>query len=234
MALPLFLAAKAAASANNRMKAEQARSIVSGMNINMTSNADAVQKAIQGFSKQFPFAMANTLNDAAFAVRKQIVEDTYPDAFTVRNSALPKAMFRVEKANKKKLKSAVFDRLNKDYMEKHASGGIKTPRGKSIAIPGRDMKMRAKGGVTKANRPRQLLNRKNVFKTTLKRSGQQAIVRRATKQRYPLQMLYILEPSGRIKKKFDFFEDANTTARRAIEKSFKKRFEQAKRTAKRR
>lgn len=204
------------------------------MNINLTSNASKVQKAMQGFSKQLPFAMANTLNDAAFAVRKKIVEDTYPDAFTVRNSVLPKTMFRVEKANKKKLQSAVFDRLKKNYMSMHASGGIKTPRGTSIAIPGRDMKMRAKGGVTKANRPRQLLNRKNVFKTTSSRSGQPIIVRRATKKRYPLQMLYILEPNGSIKKKFDFYDDANSTARRAMEKNFTKRFNQAKRTARRR
>lgn len=204
------------------------------MNINLTTNASKVQKAIQGFSKQMPFAMANTLNDAAFAVRKQIVEETYPDAFTVRNPVLPKTMFRVEKANKRKLQSAVFDRLKKDYMVTHTTGGIKTPRGSNIAIPARDMKTRTRGGVTKANRPRQLLNRKNVFKTTLRRGGQQAIVRRATKKRYPLQMLYLLEPSGRIKKTFDFYEDANSTARRAMEKNFAKRFNQAKRTARRR
>lgn len=198
------------------------------MNINMTSNASAVQKAMQGFSKQFPYAMSQALNDTAFAVRKQIVERTYPEAFNVRNSVLPKTMFQVEKANKKKLQAAVFDRLKKDYMVDQAKGGIKTPRGSNITIPGKDLKQRAKGGVTKANRPRNLLNKKGVFKTKSTRSGQPIIVRRATKKRYPLQMMYILEPSGVIRKRFDFYEDANATARREINKAFTKRFKAAK------
>ena len=201
------------------------------MNVDISSNLTTVQKAIKGLSQQFPFAMSGALNDTAFAVRKQIVERTYPKAFKVKNNVLPKTMFRVEKANKRKLSAAVFDRLNKNYMVDQAEGGIKTPRGSNIAIPGKDLKQRAKGGVTKANRPRNLLNKKGVFKTKSTRSGQPIIVRRATKKRYPLQMMYILEPSGTIKKRFDFYEDGNATARREISKAFAKRFKKAQATA---
>ena len=203
------------------------------VSVNMTSNANVISKALQGLSKQFPFAMAGALNDTAFAVRTKIVEQTYPEAFNVKNSILPKTMFRVEKASKKKLKAAVFDRLNKDFMSRQATGGIKRPSGQNLAIPGRDMKLRSKGGVTKGNQPRNLLNKKGVFKTVSKRSGQPIIVRRATKKRYPLQIMYILEPSGNIRKRFDFYEDANATARREIDKAFAKRFKQAKATARR-
>ena len=230
MVLPLAAASIARFSSRDERAAKR---VVSGLSLNMTSNASAVQKAMQGFSKQMPFAMSQALNATAFDVRKEIVDKTYPQSFNVRNKRFAGTMFRVEKATKKKLRASVFDRLKKDYMVDQAEGGIKTPRGKSIAIPGRDMKMRTKGGVTKANRPRNLLNKKGVFKTTSTRSGQPIIVRRATKKRYPLQMMYILEPSGVIKKRFDFYEDANATARREIDRAFAKRFKRAKATARR-
>ena len=90
------------------------------------------------------------------------------------------------------------------------------------------------GAIKKADRPRQLLNRKGVFIQKLVRSGDMAIMRRVGKDRYPLQMLYILEPSGQIKKQFDFYDDANATARRAFGKNFARAFARAKKTAKRR
>ena len=94
------------------------------MNINLTTNASKVQKAIQGFSKQMPFAMSQALNSTAFDIRRQIVDRTYPQSFKVKNKRFANAMFRVEKASKRKL-SAVFDRLGKDYMAMQAEGGDK-------------------------------------------------------------------------------------------------------------
>ena len=105
------------------------------MNINLTTNASKVQKAIQGFSKQMPFAMSQALNSTAFDIRRQIVDRTYPQSFNVKNKRFANAMFRVEKASKRKLSAAVFDRLGKDYMAMQAEGGTKLPRGRNIAIP---------------------------------------------------------------------------------------------------
>ena len=107
------------------------------MQINVSSNASTVAKAIDAFSKnQIPFATHRALNDTAFAVRKEIVERTYPQSFVVKNRSFARAMFRVQRSpNKRTLTAAVFDQLGREYMVDQAEGGFKTPRGLSIAIP---------------------------------------------------------------------------------------------------
>jgi hypothetical protein len=204
------------------------------LNINLTTNAGTVQKAMQGLSRQLPFAMSQALNATAFDVRKQIVDRTYPQSFKVRNKRFASAMFRVEKATKRKLSAAVFDRLGKDYMAMQAEGGIKTPRGNNIAIPGRLNQRTATGKIPRARQPRQLLSNGKAYKTTL-RGGQKAIVQpqgRGKSKR--LKVMYVLEQAARIPKRFDFYEDANRVSRRNFDKNFSKAFARAKKTARRR
>ena len=204
------------------------------MNINLTTNASAVQKAMQGFSKQLPFAMSQALNATAFDVRKQIVDRTYPKSFNVKNKRFASAMFRVEKATKRKLSAAVFDRLGKDYMAMQAEGGIKTPRGNNIAIPGRRNTRTATGKIPRARQPRQLLNNGKAYKTTL-RGGQKAIVQpQGRGKNKSLKVMYVLEQTARIPKRFDFYEDANMIGKRNFDKNFSKAFARAKATARRR
>lgn len=216
------------------------------MNINISSNINAFAKAIDAFGKnQLPFATAMALNDTAKDVRGNTIDRVWPGDVTVRNKRFMQfALTPISRRNaevyatKKNLRAVVGNTKSdrrRDYLQRLTTGGIKTPRGRNLAIPARDLTNRTAGGaVRKADRPRNLLNRKNVFITRLAKSGQPAIVRRVGKDRYPLQMLYILEPNGRIKKQFSFYDDANATARRAMGKHFGKRFAQAKRTARRR
>ena len=201
------------------------------MHINMKSNISTVSKAIDAFGKrQMPFATSQALNSTAFAVRKQIVERTYPQSFTVRNKRFASTMFRVGKANKRKLVATVFDRLGRDYMVDQAEGGTKRPRGNSIAIPTRNVKRLASGKVSKAKQPRNLLNG-NAYKTKL-RNGQEVIAqetgRGATRKQ---KVLYILEQSATIPKRFRFYEDGQRIAQRDFTKNFAKAFREAKRTA---
>ena len=216
------------------------------MQIDVRSNIGAVTKAIDAFGKnQLPFAMAMTLNDVAKDVRADTIERGWPSDVNVRNNNFMKAALTPISsrnkdvwATKRNLRAVVGNtrpRMQRDYLQRLTTGGTKTPRGRNLAIPARDLTNRTKGGaVRKADRPRQLLNRKKVFITKLAKSGQEAIVRRVGKERYPLQMLYILEPSGRIKKQFSFYDDANKTARRAMGKHFDRNFKKAKTTARRR
>ena len=112
------------------------------MQISVKSNASAVAKAMDVFGKQqMPFATSLALNDAAFAVRKEIVERTYPDSFTVRNKRFAGAMFRVGKASSVSV-ATVSDVSGRDYMAMQAEGGIKRPRGRNIAIPSRRLSAR--------------------------------------------------------------------------------------------
>lgn len=203
------------------------------MQINVQSNISTFAKAMDAFGRdQIPFATASALNSTAFDVRKQIVEDTYPNSFTVRNKRFASQMFRVDKANKRNLTARVYDRLGRDYMVNQAEGGIKRPRGNHIAIPSRQIKRTASGKVPKAKQPRNVLGGRG-YRTTL-RSGQDVIAEQtgrgaARRQR----VLYLLENVARIPKRFPFYEDANRKAGRVFDRNFAKSFAFAKQTARR-
>lgn len=203
------------------------------MQINVQSNISTFAKAMDAFGRdQIPFATASALNSTAFDVRKQIVEDTYPNSFTVRNKRFASQMFRVDKANKRNLTARIYDRLGRDYMVNQAEGGIKRPRGNHIAIPSRQIKRTASGKVPKAKQPRNVLGGRG-YRTTLD-SGQPVIAEQtgrgaARRQR----VLYLLENVARIPKRFPFYEDANRKAGRVFDRNFAKSFAFAKQTARR-
>ena len=187
--------------------------------------------------RQVPFATKNAINDTIKDVRKQIVGVTAPRAFEVRNRRFFGVAIRMQFATKQKLTGAVFDRLGRASLGLHARGGTKRPRGQHIAIPGRDIenKRTVGGAIRKALRPRQVLaktGRRQAFKIKF-RSGQEAIVRRRGKRATPLQVLWLLERSARIPRRFRFHEDATKVAKRVMPGHFRKRLRQALRTARR-
>lgn len=201
------------------------------MQISVKSNISTVAKALDAFGKrQIPFATSLALNDAAFAVRKEIVERTFPDSFTMRNKRFPGAMFRVGKASKRNLVATVSDVLGRDYMTRQAEGGTKLPRGKHIAIPSRQIKRTGTGKVPAAKQPRNVLSGKG-YRTQL-RSGQPVIAenvgRGAAKRQ---RVLYLLEQRAHIPKRFPFYERGRKVAQSSFARAFNKRFAQAKRTA---
>jgi hypothetical protein len=236
MAIPILAAgARAAAGAAIRGSASKgAASAVGSMNINVTSNVSAVAKAIDAFGKnQIPFATHRALNDTAFAVRKEIVERTYPQSFIVKNRSFARAMFRVQRSpNKRTLTAAVFDQLGREYMVDQAEGGFKVPRGRSIAIPAQDRPAVRGRASYDRHKPRTVLGRPRAF---VQRVGdQEMILERRTKNRYPLKRLYLLEQRTlRIPKRFPFYEQGGRTAQREFEKAFRIRYRQALRTARR-
>jgi len=205
------------------------------MDINISSNISTVTKAIDAFGKnEIPFATHRALNDTAFSVRNHIVKETYPKSFDVKAKGFAGAMFRVERSpSKRKLFASVFDRLKKEYMVDQAEGGIKTPRGKSIAIPGLDRPAVRGRASYNRNKPRTVLGRPKAFRQMV--GNQEMILERRTNKRYPLKRLYILEQQAvRIPKRFPFYEQGRKKARKDFDKFFATRFAQAKRTARRR
>ena len=205
------------------------------MQVKVTSNISTIAKAIDAFGKnQIPFATHRALNDTAFAVRNHIVQDTYPKSFQVKNKSFARAMFRVERSpSKRKLSAAVFDRLKRDYMIDQATGGIKKPRGRSIAIPGADRpQVRGRGSYDR-NKPRTVLGRPKAFRQRV--GDQDMILERRTKKRYPLKRLYLLEQNPVIiPKRIPFYEEGKRKAQKSFDKFFAKRFKQARMTARRR
>ncbi len=188
--------------------------------------------------RQIPQATKNTVNDTIKDIRRQIVGVTAPRAFTIRNKRFITSQMRMEFAkDKRNVRAALFDAKGRGQLEKHARGGTKTPRGKHIAIPSREIegKRTKSGKIPKKLKPRTVLSkagRRQAFRIKFQ-SGQEAIVRRKGKKRSPLQVLYLLERRARIRKAFRFHEDATKVARRVLPGHFRRRLRQALRTARR-
>ena len=186
--------------------------------------------------RQIPFATSGAINDTLFDVRKQIVGVTAPRAFKIRNRRFFGVAFRVENAKRVKLKGAVFDRLGRAEWGMTGRGGTKKRRGSTIDGPTKSIKGKgvSSGKIPKRLTPSQLLKnpkgRRKAFATTFA-SGQKAIVRRTTKKRLPLEVLYLGEKSALIGKEFDFSKDATKVAKRVMPRHFAKRLRQALRTA---
>ena len=201
------------------------------LEINVESNVSALTKAMDAFGKdQLPFATSRALNDAAFDVRNTIVEQTFTRSFNVKNKRFAGVAFKVDPAKKRKLEARVFDRLKKDYLALQESGGTKRPRGNNIAIPTDEIRVTGRG-VTKARRPRQLLQSgKRAFRTKSK-TGQDIIAQRRGKKRYPIKVLYVLEPQADIKPRFPFYEVGIKVAQDVFGKQLPIRFKEAKKDA---
>lgn len=203
------------------------------MNVSVRSNIDEITGWMNRVSRQqLPFATSVALNDTAFDVRRQIVDRTMPRAFKLKNKRFPSAAMRVRKSTKRKLRAGVYDRLGREYLVTQATGGIKRPRGRHIAVP-QGVRRTSTGKISKANRPRQMLNKPRHFIATMP-SGKSGIWKRKGKSRLPISLEYAFVTQARIPKRLRFYEDAQRTIRRRFPRRFKAAFAKAKRTAKRR
>jgi len=206
------------------------------LSLNVGSNINQVAGWLTNVQrKQLPFATAGALTDTAFDVRKHAVERTFPRDFYIHNKRFPAAALRVDKANKRKLRAAVYDRLNLDYLVRASQGGMKVARdGQHIAIPVRDIGgRRGARGMPKSLRPKAVLAKKRTFINRTRKTGQLMILRRKTKKQRPLEGLYILEKQAKVPKQLRFYEDAAKVVQRRMVPNFKKSFERALRTARR-
>lgn len=180
-------------------------------------------------ARQVPFALSQALNTTAFEIRSEIVQRTYPRAFTVRNSRFINAALRVATATKINLVASVFDQLGRDYLERHTTGGIKSPRGSNLAIPTDQVTRNAGGSVRAAQQPRNVLNKRNAFK--LHMNGNTFIAQRQGKARYPLRIFYLLEPRATIAKTFAFYEDARRVVSDKLADAWSRAWSRAIKTA---
>ena len=179
--------------------------------------------------RQVPFATAQALTATAFAVRRQVVERTFPAAFKLRNRRFPRVAIRVAKATKRSLSASVFDRLGRDYLKLHATGGTKRPRGGRLAVPTTRIRRTKSGRIPKGQTPTAVRGRKNAVVAPVN-GGKQGIWRR---RRGRLELLYTLQPSARIRKRLRFFEDANAVVTRQFPRRFRVALAKAVRTARR-
>jgi hypothetical protein len=183
-----------------------------------------MSKLITGF-RQVPFATAlaltRTAQDAQLEVRRQL-----PQRFTIRNNFVSQGI-RIVPATKTTLEAAVLSR--DDFMVRQEKGGTKTPKdGRSIAVP-ENVRVNKRGIVTRANRPRQLLDKPRTFIATIR--GVRGIWQRQTKNRTPLRLLYALVPLVRVRPRFGFEETIRKVVTSRFARQFQVAFLQALRTA---
>jgi hypothetical protein len=180
------------------------------LQIDVSSDIDAAIAEVGEFWRsQVPFATAKAINDTIFEVRNYVVETTYPQAFKVRNKRFPGLLFKIgQKAYKKAPEAILGQTLDRDYMERHTRGGIKTGRGGGrIAIPTDPESMRtATGRIQASKKPLRLEQQKNVF--TITKGDKKYVVRKNRGKGKPNTLLYIITPSAKIDGFFRFYEDA--------------------------
>lgn len=190
-----------------------------------TRGLDKIQK------KELPTAIRNALSDTAFDVRKRIVNRTFPRSFNLRNKRFASQAMRVKKATKTNLVASVFDPKRREWLARHVTGGIKKPRGRNLAIPV-GIKRLASGKIGKAKRPRALLNKPKTFAVKNDKGRLHAgIYQRRGKKQYPIKLLYIFSSSAAIRRRFPFYEDANSTATRSFPNKFRRELSFALRRA---
>ena len=190
------------------------------------SNIGLFAKALRQAQRQVPFAAATALTSTAFQGRKRIVDVTYRRAFTVRNAGFPRRAFRVKKARKTDLTAAIFDDLGRASLKLHARGGLKRPRGGTLAIPSKNVRRGARG-VVKSQRPAALRTKPKVFKARLRKAAP-AIWQQTRRGR---KLLFTLERSVRIDRRFDFDRDLRRLIKARLRPEFAKAYARALRTA---
>ena len=180
---------------------------------------------------QLPFAIANTLNLAMLGpggTRDHIVRTTFPASFDVHNHNFARAALNVKKASKADLSAELFDRLKRVHLGKHAQSGTKSARG-SLAMPnwrGGRIKRTAAGSKP---RPRQI-KVKNPTRALRVVKGKGIFVGEGGR----LHALYWFRRSGRLEKRFPFYEHFALVTKRQVEFHFPRQIQQALNTAFRR
>jgi hypothetical protein len=191
----------------------------------VTLDTKPVIAAVRGIAdRQIPFATALALTRTAQDVQAEIRRQM-PQRFTVRNAWIQKGVI-IRKATKQDLTALVIDR--DDFMTLQETGGIKVPRGRSVAVP-QAVRVNKRGIVPRAQRPSALKGNPAVFRATIR--GVDGLWQRTGRKGRGLKLLYAMKPSVPIKPRFGFFQTAESVARERFARQFEAAFEQAVRTA---
>jgi len=163
-------------------------------------SADNVLKIMGRFSRQVPFATSVALNNLAGEIQKEEVSGIQK-TFTLRkNWWKPRTAMgvNIQFSNKSKLETHIFTRA--PFMVKQEYGGIKTPKGKHIAIPERKaLNVADNKVIPQGKRPQQILTRPRTFIQTMPNSGKTGIWQRVTNKRLPIKLLYAFGTRARIR-----------------------------------
>ena len=188
--------------------------------LDVRTNLDQYSRDLDDLARtQLPFAEARTLTltarDARDDVRKGL-----GNKFVLRSKWVERGIQSVSAT--KQLPVAMVG--SRDwFMADQEEGGRRRPlTGMHRAAP-LGVRTSPRQRITKAKRPPRLLAKRRFFLQRLARGrhkGQFAVMRRVSRSRYPLQVLYLLERETKIRPKFRFRETVERTVDRRLSQNF--------------
>lgn len=164
-----------------------------------------IRNALKGMNelaaKHIPFATARALTWTAQDAQKAVQREL-PHQFTLRNNFLKNSV-GITAATKTNWTSMVGFKTsagrNTDFMELQEDGGLKTPRGRVIAVPTFYTRPNKRDIIRKHQRPKELMKKKHVFLGVPKGTGRPLGIYARSKGK--LSMMYLLVPVANIKQR---------------------------------
>lgn len=230
-------------------------------NISIKSDSAVLERKLRTLvNKQIAFAAATATTKVAQASRDDFVLPEYRQTFEARNKAFEKVVHSVAAADIKHSKAtgravaAIMPRdgkrpsgttrgravgkVNTEFMDRHVKGGIKTPkRDRTLAVPlstapiTRRKAGRSQGAINKAWLPETVVNKSKGFIGTSRRTGKKYIAQRTGRGGKKVQVLYTLQPSVMIKRRYSPLQAARRGVKQRFDRIFQKEFANAMRTA---
>lgn len=194
--------------------------------IDISIDKKVVEGNIDSLIKQTPFLTSMAVNNTAFTAMRS-VRSALPHQLKLTKKFITSSMVVNRSHYKQPMPTAYvgfLDRVSlQSFME--SGRGTRLPRGKAILIPV-NVKRNSRGGITKANKPENLLRRRDTFSGKvggIPGIWQQKKVRGGKKQ---LILLYRYHNSVTYKRKHTSVEEIVTkVASRNFNKELEKAFE---------
>ena len=179
--------------------------------------------------KQVNFAISQALNNVAFGVMKS-TRSQLPKWVNLTKTYIARQVF-VEKATKTQLTSVVYFSDKVPLAGIMELGGVLQPKGRVRAVPTNSVKRSKTGAITKANRPRALLQKKGVFSGTINNKPGIWFKDKKTNR---LHLLYSYHNSTSYEpRQFKFLSNAQRRVSRTFDLELEKALDRALATARR-
>ena len=201
-----------------------------------------IKKFMKGLSKkqkeQMPFVAQQSFKQTAFDMRKHFVDKTFPNAFKTGNAKnFARAVLRVDTKQAKKInfkignmKASIYDSTNKDYLLKQEQGGFKVPKeGKTIAVPTPAQAKKLGKRRKHAQRPQQILQKKNVRLINVEKGKSHKAIVQGTKRKS--KRLFHLVPFVKVRPILNFRKDGIRITNKLMKRYFAINFRKAMKSA---
>lgn len=201
---------------------------LSDVNFDIEIKARGTERYLKKVRRQIPFAISSGLTDTAEDIRDAEVKHLLA-VFDVRGNWWKENRrygLRYKAARKTKPVAEVYTRAH--WLFDHVHGGTRSESGKRRGVPkSASIRRTQTGSIRMSDRPLRI---PKSYKIPI--SGGKSLLLRRKQGGMDPELMYLLIPRARIKKRFYFYETAHRTARKVGQKNFDKALDRAIRTAK--